>query len=495
MGSTETNQISLCLAGTDDFSRRPEPRQGIRFPARQGSEQPCKWRVLPPGEIGEIAVRTRYLSAGYWRQPELTAEKFLPDPTDADVRTYLTGDLGRMLPDGFLIHMGRKDLMVKIRGYRVEIGEIERALVAHPLIKDAGVVAWDRAQAEKYLVGYVIARSRSVLTVSELRAFLASHLPDYMIPSTFVFLESLPLTNGKLDRARLPVPDHGRPELAARYVAPRSELERRLVEIWEEILDVCPVGVDDDFFDLGGYSLLGAKKLIEEIKNAFQAELPLPLLGEQPTIAQLAAHIALVRGGQFAPWEQKQAYRYLVRLQSAPAKTPVFCLSHAGNYRGDLLRFAQLNRLIGAPYCFYGIQARGANGASEPHGSVEEMAAAYVEEIQHSTLTGSGLLSANAAQRPSPLTPRGSFRREAMSGVTHSSGCKRIRSFRAGILLAALCLVPLTFPGFAIHSTGQRNRRRCIDSQAKPGTPFSGTSLAGGRQAVGLRIFKFHRSD
>jgi hypothetical protein len=271
--------------------------------------------------------------------------------------------------------------MVKIRGFRVEIGEIDRALLSHPLVKDAAVIAWEREAGEKYLVGYVVGRRPGVLTASELRAFLQNQLPDYMIPSTFVFLASLPLTNGKVDRRALPAPDHGRPELAARYVAPRNELERRLVEIWEEILDVCPVGVDDDFFDLGGYSLLGAK-LIEEIKNAFQVELPLPLLGEQPTIAQLAAHIEMVRGGQFAPREQRQTYRYLVRLQSAPAKTPVFCLSHAGNYRGDLLRFAQLNRLIGSPYCFYGIQARGADGTYRPHNSVEEMAAGYIEEIR-----------------------------------------------------------------------------------------------------------------
>ena len=131
--------------------------------------------------------------------PELTAEKFLSDATDEDKRIYLTGDLGRMLPDGFLIHMGRKDLMVKIRGFRVEIGEVERVLLSHPLVKDAGVVAWDRAAGEKYLVGYVVARRPSVLTASALRAFLGTICPTTWF-RRLSFFESLPLTNGKVDR-------------------------------------------------------------------------------------------------------------------------------------------------------------------------------------------------------------------------------------------------------------------------------------------------------
>ena len=381
MNSTEANVISsFTTDGSFAFPALGSPC-GYSVEGKEILLLDDDGREVARGEAGEIAVKSAYLPSGYWDERERSGLDSGTSSQNGKERTILTGDIGRIRADGFLIHMGRKDSMVKIRGFRVEIGEVERALLSHPLVKDAAVAAWERAPAEKYLVGYVVALRRWILTVGELRAFLANHLPDYMIPSTFVFLESLPLTNGKVERRALPAPDRSRPELATRYVAPRSELERQLVALWEEVLDVCPIGIDDDFFDLGGYSLLGAK-LVDEIKHNLQVELPLPLLAEQPTIAQLAARIAMIRSGEWEPGKQSQAYRYLVKLQSAPDQTPVFCLSHAGNYRGDLLRFAQLNRLIGPPYCFYGIQARGADGTCQPHRSVEEMAAAYIEEIQ-----------------------------------------------------------------------------------------------------------------
>jgi len=381
MGSTETRWLSYTIVD-HSFSF---PDEGVPI----GSPVPAAKILLldddgqevQAGQVGEIAVKSRYLTEGYWKQPEMTAAKFLDDPAGGDERIYLTGDVGRRLPDGFFVHLGRKDHMVKIRGFRVEIGEIERGLLAHPLLKDAGVAAWEREPGEKYLVGYVVARPPAVLTTSELRSFLLDRLPDYMIPSSFVSLDSLPLTNGKLDRTRLPVPDRCRPELATRYVAPRNELERHLVALWEDNLDVCPIGIEDDFFDLGGYSLLAAK-LLQDIQNSLDVKVPLPLLAERSTIAQLAAQIAEFRKSDTHAKNESTGYKYLVKLQSAAGETPVFCLSHAGNYRGDLLRFAQLNRLVGRPYCFYGIQARGADGVSRPHNSVAEMAAAYIEEIQ-----------------------------------------------------------------------------------------------------------------
>ena len=168
---------------------------------------------VEPSEVGQIAVKGRNLNPGYWRRPDLTRAKFLPDPNSREEHIYLTGDLGRMMPDGFLIYMGRKDSQVKIRGYRVEIAEIERALLAHPQVNEVGIVAWDREPGEKYLVAYFVPREKPGPSINELYDFLKKGLPDYMMPSAFMFLESLPLTNGKLDRTALPLPDHKRPDM------------------------------------------------------------------------------------------------------------------------------------------------------------------------------------------------------------------------------------------------------------------------------------------
>src|SRR4030095_6962750 len=153
---------------------------------------------------------------------------------------------------GFVVHLGRKDLMVKIRGYRVDFSEVEWALLEHPGIKEVGVRAWDREEGEKYLAGYIVPRRESVMNASEIREFLSNKLPDYMIPTSFKFVETLPMTNGKLDRLALPRPDTLRPELKDTYVAPRNEVEKKLAEIWSEVLQIEDIGVHDNFLDLGG---------------------------------------------------------------------------------------------------------------------------------------------------------------------------------------------------------------------------------------------------
>jgi amino acid adenylation domain-containing protein len=241
------------------------------------------------GDIGEIAIRSRYLSPGYWCQLELTESKFSPNPASQE-RTYHTGDLGRLFADGCLIHVGRKGLRVKIRGYSIEIAEIEKALMEHDKVKDTGVVAWDDGQEEKYLVSYLVPHPNSALNVDELRAFLKLKLPDYMIPVAFIFMDSLPLTNGKLDRQALPKPEGKRPQLQVPYVDPRSETEQRLVEIWEQVLQRRPVGINDNFFDLGGHSL-AASRVLSRAMQLFQVELPIKAFSESSTVAEMAALI------------------------------------------------------------------------------------------------------------------------------------------------------------------------------------------------------------
>jgi len=237
--------------------------------------------------IGEIAVKSRYLSAGYWRRPDLTDAKFLPDPNGGDDRIYLTGDLGRMTPDGCLFHLGRNDLTVKIRGYRVETAEIEMALLDHPNIKQVAVVAREERDGDARLVAYLVPQNLPSPNSSELRSILQGNFPDYMIPSAFVLLDALPLTpNGKVDRHNLPHPGRSRPELDTPYRAPTNSVEEKLANIWTDVLSLDQVGIDDNFFALGGHSLL-ATQVISRIRDVFQVELPLRRLFETPTVAAL----------------------------------------------------------------------------------------------------------------------------------------------------------------------------------------------------------------
>ncbi|HEY3304679.1 MAG TPA: non-ribosomal peptide synthetase [Candidatus Binatia bacterium] len=290
MGSTESRGIGRAVVDqTFSFPEDGTPA-GYPYPDNKIFLLDENGREVGPGEVGEIAVQGRTLSDGYWKRPEDNTAKFLRDPKTAEESICLTGDLGRMRPDGFLIHLGRKDFMVKIRGYRVELGEIERTLRAHPQVKEAGVVADDRQSGEKYLAAYVVAASSPGPTVDELRRFLKGTLPDYMMPSAFVFLGTLPLTNGKLDRKALPKADERRPELSQPYVAPRNEVERMLAEIWAEILSLDRVGVNDNFFDLGGHSL-AATRVVSQVIEQFRLELPLQSLFQSPTIAEMAAVI------------------------------------------------------------------------------------------------------------------------------------------------------------------------------------------------------------
>jgi acetyltransferase-like isoleucine patch superfamily enzyme len=269
---------------------------------------------VAPGEVGEIVARSRYMSPGYWRLPELTALKFQPDPESVDgddarsglppMRLYFTGDLGRTRPDGCLVHLGRADSQIKIRGYRVEIAEIEAAVSDLPGVKEAVVVAHRRSappgegrgsaqsvatDGEKRLVAYIVPRAQPAPTVTEMRRALGDVLPDYMIPAFFVTLDEMPLNvNNKIDRQALPEPETTRPELGVEYVAPRDEVERELVAIWERVLGIEPVGVRDDFFELGGHSLLTVA-LFAEIQARFGPDVSLRPFFRSPTVEHVAA--------------------------------------------------------------------------------------------------------------------------------------------------------------------------------------------------------------
>jgi acyl carrier protein len=233
-------------------------------------------------------VRSRYLSPGYWRRPDLTQEAFLPDPAGTEARVYRTGDLGRMLPDGCLVHLGRNDFQVKVRGHRIEPGEIETALIGHPAVQDAVVAVRQDRHGDTRLVAYLAVTSAPGPTVSELRRFLAELVPDYMVPAAFVCLDALPLTpNGKVDRRALPEPGTGRQALDTPFVAPTTAVEQTLAGIWAEVLDLDRVGIHDRFLDLGGDSLL-ASRVLARIPAAFGVEPPMRELLAASTVAEMA---------------------------------------------------------------------------------------------------------------------------------------------------------------------------------------------------------------
>jgi acyl-CoA synthetase (AMP-forming)/AMP-acid ligase II len=245
-------------------------------------------KLVPKGQIGEVVVKSRYLSPGYWRRPELDREIFSPSPDGGPERLCRTGDLGCILSNGMLVHHGRSDYMIKVRGFRVELTEIETALLRIPQIKETIVIPHKDRTQEIQLVAYIVPYNDEKLSISEIRRFLMEILPDYMIPASYIFLDAFPLTtNLKLDRASLPKPPMSRPNLEASYTAPRTPLEGEITAIWSEILGIDQIGVLDPFLELGGDSLL-AMRIISRIASRYPAALNLSALLKEGTVAGLA---------------------------------------------------------------------------------------------------------------------------------------------------------------------------------------------------------------
>ena len=242
--------------------------------------------------MGEIAIKSHFVSPGYWKNPGLTQERFVPAPEGGGQRLYLTGDVGLKKPDGCLVHMGRKDLRVKIRGYRIEVSEVEAALAEAENVKEVAVAASADRDGQQRLVAYIVPREAPAPGVSALRLHLAARLPEHMIPSRFMMLDALPLTlHGKVDRRALPAPDRARPALPAPFMPPRTPIETQLTHIWSELLGLDGVGIHDAFLDLGGHSLL-AGRLIARVVDIFHVDLHVQTLWETSTVAEMAVVIA-----------------------------------------------------------------------------------------------------------------------------------------------------------------------------------------------------------
>jgi amino acid adenylation domain-containing protein len=293
MGPTETFSIRRYFIRHDWDGNEDKVPVGYAIPDKEVLLLDDAGRQVSSGEIGEIAVRSKYLAVGYWRQPELTQSTFLLDRDGGEERLYLTGDLGVMRPDGCLIHMGRKDFQLKIRGHRVEASEIEMALSKFDSIKAAVVHAQPDGIGEQRLVAYIVAAPGKLVTTNELRDGLSRTLPDFMIPSNFVFLEDFPLLpSGKVNRRALPVPNSARPVLPGPYISPRDPTESILESIWRDVLNLEKVGVHDRFLDLGGDSLR-ASRILARMNESLKVQLNVSDLFETETIAEIAALIAL----------------------------------------------------------------------------------------------------------------------------------------------------------------------------------------------------------
>lgn len=244
------------------------------------------------GQVGEIVVKSRYLAVGYWRDPELTQHRFQPSPEGGGVRLYHSGDAGRLRPDGCLEHLGRKDFQVKIRGNRVEIEEVESLLLSLPGVKEAVVAAFDDPAGEKRLAAYLVTADGSAPAVDALRNSLSEHVPDYMIPSAFVVLDAVPLTEaGKVDRRALPSPGIERPQLSTPFVPPRTSDEIAIAEIWMEILGLDQVGVHDKFLSLGGDSLR-AGQILSCLADTFEIDITYTELFDADTVEKMAQLVA-----------------------------------------------------------------------------------------------------------------------------------------------------------------------------------------------------------
>lgn len=370
MGMTEVSPISQYVIGSDsplpwDIAPVGCPLPGMELLLIDGSGT-----EVPAGDIGEIAVRSHFVSLGYWHRPELTAACFVPPRRPGDPSLYLTGDLGRLAPDGCLEHLGRADSQVKIRGFRVELAEVENALMHVPDIVQAAVVAREESGRGTRLVAYVVSGDPRP-PAAAIRRALRLVLPGYMVPQHFVFVPALPLTaSGKVDARALPVPDAARPIGEGEFVAPRDPLEAQLAHIWEAVLDVKPVGILDDFFELGGDSLLSAH-LIAQIAGSLGRSLPLAVFLEASTIERLAVDLR----DQY--WTAPSSS--LVALQTGSSRPPFFCIHGVG---GNVVGYRDLARAHGADQPVYGLRAQGLDGVCAPFNRLETMAAHYVREIR-----------------------------------------------------------------------------------------------------------------
>ncbi|MEG5138691.1 MULTISPECIES: amino acid adenylation domain-containing protein [unclassified Microcoleus] len=399
---------------------------------------------VPVGVAGELHIGGSGLARGYLQRDDLTTERFIPNPFRETERIYKTGDLARYLPDGNIECLGRLDFQVKIRGFRIELGEIESVLVKHSNVQQAVVIVREDFPGDKRLVGYIVALNNQNPTIQELRSLLKEYVPEYMVPSIFVFLEALPLTpNGKVDRKALPVPEQSReaaiipatqkaldlpapttqenPEQPGEFASPQDDLEVQLINIWEQVLNISSISTTDNFFEMGGHSLL-AISLMREIEKTYKKELPLPILFQSPTIHQLAHTLRKQR--------LSSSSQALVTIQKGSSKLPLFFIY-------GIFLYYNLSRHLGKDQTCYGVyvkeevnmfQKNKLDQSPTPSVSIPDLATRYLKEIQKHQPKGPYLLAG-----------------ESLGGLVAFEMAHQLRL--QGEEVALLCLLDSAIPG------------------------------------------------
>lgn len=348
------------------------PRIGQPLANTQAYILDSRLEPVPVGVAGELYLGGAGVARGYLSRPDLTAERFVADPFGTPgARLYRTGDLARWHADGTIEFLCRVDHQVKVRGYRIELEEIEAVLGQHEHVQQCAVSMYEDERGEKRLIGYLVAKAEPAPTSHELRRFLREKLPDYMVPSAFITLPELPVgANGKIARKALPRSEAYRLRTGEPQVYPRDGTELYLKAIWEEVLGVADIGIHDDFFDLGGHSLM-AIILAAQIGNAYKTRLSVRTIFENPTIAELSAFIR--QKITFAPPSS------VIPIQPRGALRPFFC-AHSG---GGLVNcYMSLARHLGSDRPFYGLQSRGLEEGQEPLTRIEDMAALYIRDLR-----------------------------------------------------------------------------------------------------------------
>jgi len=432
-GATEVNDAVVYDTCAQPLGAERVPL-GRPLPHMRAYVLDAQLQLLPIGVAGELYLASVGLARGYFARPDLTAERFVPNPWGSEIRgqgsgvtdrapdprtlnpepwsrLYRTGDLARWRADGMLEYLGRRDAQVKLRGVRIELAGLEALLRRHGGVAETAVTLYEDVPGHARLVAYVVpvqgsgsedtetrrhgdtetdgrgTIDRALPTpdprplIPELREWMASQLPATMVPATFVLLDALPKTpNGKIDRKALPAPERVRPDLASAFKMPRTPVEARLAAIWEQLLDIRPIGITDNFFQLGGHSLL-VMRLLSSIQKEFGQNLPLSTFFQGATIAQMAEIID--QQAQARPWSA------LVEIQPEGSRRPFFCVHPAS---GEALCYIDLAYHLGPDQPFYGLQAPGLSGEQEPYARVEDAAARYIDAIRQVQPEGPYLL-------------------------------------------------------------------------------------------------------
>ncbi|EDX71145.1 amino acid adenylation domain protein [Coleofasciculus chthonoplastes PCC 7420] len=344
------------------------------------------WQPVPIGVIGELYIGGDGLARGYLNRPELTGEKFIANPfsNQPNARLYKTGDLARYRADGTIEFVGRVDNQIKLRGFRIELGEIEAVLSQYPQVKDTVVIVTEDQPGNKRLVAYCVSNSEQSIT-AELRSFLKTKLPDYMVPSAFVQLDAFPLTpNGKVDRRALPKPEQTRLELTETFVSPRDDVEIKLTQIWQNVLGVQPISIRDNFFELGGHSLL-AVQLVNQIKKIIGTDIPLVTLFQLATIEEIA--------NSLRSQKDISAKSSIVPIQPHGLKPPLFFANSPSAAR-------KLSTYFGNEQPIYGLSIFGLEDIDEQKLSslrIQDIAKQFVRDMRQIQPQGPYLIAAYCA--------------------------------------------------------------------------------------------------